>query len=211
MIKQFLNDVMWGDLDMLIIDTPPGTVSLTDTLFTPYPRRDTAPRRHTTRLTPPPDVSRSPTSRSRPSRSSRGSASMVPSSSLLHSKCQSSTLRRRFPLPARWASPSSGWWKTWRDSCARAARSAAVEYAPQGCALELCRGAFWRRMHIVCPSNGTLLFKRTPHTKHMLSQEVTDIFSRGGGEALALEAGVKFLGRIPIDPALALSEDGGKE
>lgn len=25
MIKQFLNDVNWGELDYLIIDTPPGT------------------------------------------------------------------------------------------------------------------------------------------------------------------------------------------
>lgn len=25
MIKQFLSDVCWGDLDYLIIDTPPGT------------------------------------------------------------------------------------------------------------------------------------------------------------------------------------------
>merc|ERR550519_2615161 len=25
MIKQFLNDVFWGELDYLIIDTPPGT------------------------------------------------------------------------------------------------------------------------------------------------------------------------------------------
>ena len=26
MIKQFLTDVVWGDLDYLIIDTPPGIV-----------------------------------------------------------------------------------------------------------------------------------------------------------------------------------------
>lgn len=25
MIKEFLNDVVWGDIDYLIIDTPPGT------------------------------------------------------------------------------------------------------------------------------------------------------------------------------------------
>lgn len=25
MVKQLLDDVMWGDLDLLLIDTPPGT------------------------------------------------------------------------------------------------------------------------------------------------------------------------------------------
>lgn len=25
MIKQFLSDVVWGDIDYLIVDTPPGT------------------------------------------------------------------------------------------------------------------------------------------------------------------------------------------
>lgn len=40
---------------------------------------------------------------------------------------------------------------------------------------------------------------------------MTDIFSRGGGEALASEADVSFLGRIPIDPAMASCEDAGSE
>uniref|UniRef100_I2Q6U3 Iron-sulfur cluster carrier protein n=1 Tax=Desulfovibrio sp. U5L TaxID=596152 RepID=I2Q6U3_9BACT len=38
---------------------------------------------------------------------------------------------------------------------------------------------------------------------------VHDIFSAGGGERLAAEAGVPFLGRIPIDPEVARSGDDG--
>nr|WP_321259427.1 Mrp/NBP35 family ATP-binding protein [uncultured Pseudodesulfovibrio sp.] len=38
---------------------------------------------------------------------------------------------------------------------------------------------------------------------------VHDIFKSGGGEALAKEAGVQFLGRIPLDPAVANSGDEG--
>jgi ATP-binding protein involved in chromosome partitioning len=37
-----------------------------------------------------------------------------------------------------------------------------------------------------------------------------DIFKTGGGEALAREMRVPFLGRIPIDPAIVISGDAGK-
>ena len=37
----------------------------------------------------------------------------------------------------------------------------------------------------------------------------TGNFSTGGGEKLAAEAGVPFLGRIPIDPEVARSGDDG--
>ncbi len=36
-----------------------------------------------------------------------------------------------------------------------------------------------------------------------------DLFRSGGGEALAREAGVPFLGRIPIDPAIVAAGDAG--
>jgi len=39
--------------------------------------------------------------------------------------------------------------------------------------------------------------------------EVVDIFSRGGGETMAREMGVPFLGRIPLDPAVTCSGDQG--
>jgi Mrp family chromosome partitioning ATPase len=40
--------------------------------------------------------------------------------------------------------------------------------------------------------------------------EVTNIFSTGGGEAMAREVGVAFIGRVPIDPNLATCGDKGQ-
>ncbi|RLI90841.1 MAG: ATP-binding protein [Candidatus Altiarchaeales archaeon] len=40
--------------------------------------------------------------------------------------------------------------------------------------------------------------------------EEINIFKRGGGERSAMELGVKFLGRIPLDPEIVISGDEGK-
>ncbi len=40
--------------------------------------------------------------------------------------------------------------------------------------------------------------------------EVTDMFTTGGGEKLAQQSGVPFLGRIPLDPGIVASGDEGK-
>jgi len=40
--------------------------------------------------------------------------------------------------------------------------------------------------------------------------QVTDIFKAGGGERMAGEMGVRFLGRIPIDPRIAQACDDGR-
>jgi len=40
--------------------------------------------------------------------------------------------------------------------------------------------------------------------------ETTDLFKAGGGERMAAEMGVAFLGRIPIDPAVVASGDQGR-
>jgi Mrp family chromosome partitioning ATPase len=40
--------------------------------------------------------------------------------------------------------------------------------------------------------------------------ERIDLFKTGGGEKAALELGVNFLGRIPIDPSMVISCDAGK-
>ncbi|RLB56326.1 MAG: hypothetical protein DRI34_09300 [Deltaproteobacteria bacterium] len=39
--------------------------------------------------------------------------------------------------------------------------------------------------------------------------EHTDIFGSGGGETMAREMGVAFLGRIPIEPQVVTASDGG--
>jgi hypothetical protein len=40
--------------------------------------------------------------------------------------------------------------------------------------------------------------------------EVVEVFKAGGGERMAGEAGVPFLGRIPLDPAIGNACDSGK-
>jgi predicted Fe-Mo cluster-binding NifX family protein len=40
--------------------------------------------------------------------------------------------------------------------------------------------------------------------------EIVDVFASGGGERLASEAGVTFLGRIPLDPEVVRNADLGK-
>ncbi|MCF8029569.1 MAG: P-loop NTPase [Desulfohalobiaceae bacterium] len=40
--------------------------------------------------------------------------------------------------------------------------------------------------------------------------EIVDVFASGGGERLAHEAGVQFLGRIPLDPEVVRNADQGK-
>ena len=37
-----------------------------------------------------------------------------------------------------------------------------------------------------------------------------DLFKEGGGKKVALELGVPFLGKIPIDPQIVISSDEGK-
>jgi len=40
--------------------------------------------------------------------------------------------------------------------------------------------------------------------------EVIDIFKKGGGEEMAKEMGVPFLGRVPVDPSIVRSGDAGE-
>ncbi|KAI9334992.1 nucleotide-binding protein 2 [Zopfochytrium polystomum] len=129
MIKQFIEDVAWGDLDYLIIDTPPGTgdehISLGEHL------RDLKPN------------------------------------------------------------------------------GAVIVTTPQNVAiadvrkeLSFCRKVSFPVIGIVENMSGYVC----PHCA-----ECTNIFSKGGGEALAREHGVPFLGCIPIDPSLVSLIESGNE
>lgn len=40
--------------------------------------------------------------------------------------------------------------------------------------------------------------------------KVSEIFKTGGGERMSHEMGVRFLGRVPIDPQIAEASDAGK-
>lgn len=132
MVRQFLSDVLWGEIDYLLIDTPPGTsdehISLAETLLkTAYPGQ---------------------------------------------------------------------------------VAGAVVVTTPQAVAtadvkkeLNFCKktgiyviGVVENMSGFVCPN----------------CSECTDIFSRGGGEAMAIEFEVGFLGRIPIDPQFVMLLEAGR-
>lgn len=46
---------------------------------------------------------------------------------------------------------------------------------------------------------------------HEKSRDIIHIFGKGGGEKLAKESGIPFLGEIPIDPELCASADRGEQ
>lgn len=132
MVRQFLSDVLWGEVDYLLIDTPPGTsdehISLAETL-----------------------------------------------------------LNSAFPGQVA---------------------GAVVVTTPQAVAtadvkkeLNFCKktgidviGVVENMSGFVCPN----------------CSECTDIFSRGGGEAMAIEFEVEFLGRVPLDPQFTLLLENGR-
>jgi Mrp family chromosome partitioning ATPase len=132
MVRQFLSDVLWGEIDYLLIDTPPGTsdehISLAETL-----------------------------------------------------------LKNAFPGQVA---------------------GAVVVTTPQAVAtadvkkeLNFCKktginviGVVENMSGFICPN----------------CSECTDVFSRGGGEAMAQEFKVGFLGRVPIDPQFVMLVEAGR-
>ncbi|MCD4690762.1 Mrp/NBP35 family ATP-binding protein [bacterium] len=124
-IKQFLKDVEWGDLDYLIIDSPPGTGDEPLTVAQLIEDADGALIVTTPQAVAVTDVRKS------------------------------IDFARRVGLPVL--------------------------------------GVIENMSGFVCPGCG----KRS------------DVFGAGGGEEMALDMGVPFLGRIPIDPALVASGDAG--
>jgi ATP-binding protein involved in chromosome partitioning len=124
-IKQFLKDVDWGDLDYLIIDSPPGTGDEPLSVC-----QLAAPVDGAVIVTTPQDVA---------------TADVRKSINFCH----------QMDLPVL--------------------------------------GVVENMSGFVCPKCG----------------EVTDIFKSGGGERMAVDMGVPFLGRIPIDPAVGQACDDG--
>ncbi|PWO01301.1 P-loop containing nucleoside triphosphate hydrolase protein [Tilletiopsis washingtonensis] len=128
MIKQFLGDVRWGELDYLIVDTPPGTsdehISLVEYLapFSPVSLMVTTPQALS-----------------------------------LADNLRSLDFTRKVSLPLL--------------------------------------GVIENMSGYVCPH----------------CTECTNVWGRGGGEALAQREGLAFLGRIPIDPGLVRVLDDAKE
>ncbi|CAG8567625.1 12762_t:CDS:2, partial [Racocetra persica] len=122
MIKQFLSDVCWGELDYLIIDTPPGTsdehISVVEYL------KDTNP-----------------------------------------------------------------------DGAILVTTPQAVALADVRKELNFCKKVNLPILGIVENMSGFIC----PHC-----EECTNLFSTGGGEAMAHEFSVDFLGRVPVDPSLTL-------
>lgn len=128
MIKQFLGDVRWGELDYLIIDTPPGTsdehISLMEYLrpFSPCAVMVTTPQ--------------------------------------------------------------------------------AVSLADNLRSLDFCQKVGLPVVGLIENMSGYVC----PHCS-----ECTNVWGKGGGEALAAREGIRFLGRIPIDPGLVRVLDDAKE
>lgn len=128
MIKQFLGDVSWGDLDYLIIDTPPGTsdehISIMEYLHPFLPR-----------------------------------AVLV-------------------------TTPQ------------------AISLADNLRTLDFCKKTSLPLIGLIENMSGYIC----PHCA-----ECTNVWGKGGGEALAIREGIEFLGRIPIDPKLVRVLDDAKE
>lgn len=124
-IRQFLADVVWGDLDYLIVDTPPGTGDEPLTVFQTLPKVSGA-----VVVTTPQDVA------------------------ILDSR-------------------------------------KSVGFAKKMNVRVL--GIVENMSGFVCPHCG----------------EMTDLFSKGGGEKAAKDLDVAFLGRIPLEPKIVMAGDGG--
>ncbi|MDD3642845.1 MAG: iron-sulfur cluster carrier protein MrpORP [Candidatus Krumholzibacteria bacterium] len=125
-IKQFLADVEWGELDYLVIDSPPGTGDEPLSVAQLIPDADGA-----VVVTTPQDVA-------------------------LADVRRCITFCRQLNLPVI--------------------------------------GVVENMSGFVCPHCG----------------KTTDLFKRGGGEAMAAEMGVPFLGRVPFEPEVVRAADGGE-
>ncbi|KAK8062338.1 hypothetical protein PG997_014435 [Apiospora hydei] len=131
MVRQFLSDVLWGDLDYLLIDTPPGTsdehISLAETLL-----KD-----------------------ARPGQVAGAVVVTTPQA------VATADVRKELNFCSKTGIPIIG-------------------------VIENMAG-------FVCPN----------------CAECTNIFSKGGGEVMAQEFSVRFLGAVPIDPQFVMLVESG--
>ncbi|KAK7912054.1 hypothetical protein PG985_014535 [Apiospora marii] len=131
MVRQFLTDVLWGDLDYLLIDTPPGTsdehISLAETLL-----KD-----------------------ARPGQIAGAVVVTTPQA------VATADVRKELNFCSKTSIPIIG-------------------------VIENMAG-------FVCPN----------------CAECTNIFSKGGGEVMAQEFSVRFLGAVPIDPQFVMLVESG--
>jgi Mrp family chromosome partitioning ATPase/predicted Fe-Mo cluster-binding NifX family protein len=125
-IKQFLTDVQWGELDYLVVDFPPGTGDEPLSVAQLIPESDGA-----VIVTTPQDLS-------------------------LQDVRKSINFCRQLKIPIL--------------------------------------GVIENMSGLLCPH----------------CQKTIDLFKSGGGEAMAADMGVTFLGRIPLDPEVVGSSDAGK-
>ncbi|ESZ96250.1 cytosolic Fe-S cluster assembling factor cfd-1 [Sclerotinia borealis F-4128] len=133
MVRQFLTDVLWGELDYLLIDTPPGTsdehISLAETL-----------------------------------------------------------LKNAFPGQVA---------------------GAVIVTTPQAVAT-----ADVRKELNFCMKTGIHVIGVVENMSGFVCpncSECTNVFNRGGGEVMAKDFGVQFLGRVPIDPQFGMLVEAGRK
>lgn len=142
MIRQFLAETRWGDLDYLVIDTPPGTsdehISLLTHLHPMFLPDDQVVGSSKRRRRTPPEYSPTPTA----------VLISTPQATALNDALKSLSFARKLNLPVL--------------------------------------GLVENMAGYACPC----------------CHEISHVFSKGGGEKLASEQGLGFLGKVPIDTKL---------
>lgn len=145
MIRQFLTDVLWGDTDYLLIDTPPGTsdehIALAEQLLTIAQQQQ-----------------QQGSSTSRPPTKLAGAVLVTTPQAI-----STADVRKEINFCVKTCIPILG-------------------------VIENMSG-------YTCPCCG----------------EVSNVFSRGGGEVMAQETGVRFLGSVPIDVGFGEMVEGWKD
>ncbi|RAH48481.1 Mrp/NBP35 family ATP-binding protein [Aspergillus brunneoviolaceus CBS 621.78] len=148
MIRQFLSDVLWGETDYLLVDTPPGTsdehIALAEQLLTLCSTGPTSPS----------SAPQSPATQATPPRLAGAILVTTPQA------IATSDVRKEVNFCVKTQIPTLG-------------------------VIENMSG-------YTCPCCG----------------EVTNLFSSGGGEVMAREMGVRFLGSVPVDVGFGALVEG---